>query len=91
MQGIVFTKQEKIKLYKLINQFYNGSSHGSFKKFQSKEKRNIVLMPIKGNLFVLSFTFLNDTTYADLKKHILNNMEFRIRTIKPDEILPPEI
>jgi hypothetical protein len=89
MEGIVLTTQQNTDMFNLIDEHYASTDYGSFANFVQTEKRNIVTMPIKNDLFVLSPTVLEDPAYAALKAFIFGkiNNDITIRIIDPEEII----
>jgi hypothetical protein len=89
MKGIVFTTEERDLFNVLVNSFYT-KKYGSLDKLKEVENRNIALMPILNNLFVLSETFLRDKGYKDLVTFVLQGMELNVREINQDELIQSE-
>jgi len=88
MKGIVLTEIEKNGVFNLIKEYYEGTNYGSFANFTQQEKRNIVAMPLKNDLFTLSDTVLTDPIYAELKEFIISKdlCDFVVRDIQQDEL-----
>lgn len=88
MNAIIFTKDQRDNVYRLLNKFYDASPYGSYKNFKTTEGRNIALSELKNDLFALSTTVMTDVIYKDLIEFIFSNMSdsILIREIMKDEM-----
>lgn len=91
MEGIVLTQQQNADLFSLIDEYFSSTNYKTLKGFKKQTGSNIVTHTLKDDMFLLSPSVLDLPIYSDLKRFILDKVNFNIevREIDQTEIEPP--